>query len=354
MDTGLIWLLLFPLFWPFIAWRWLRDTICPREMAINIVIVALLVGGVWYAGKYIDMADTEILNGQIISKHRDHGTYTVSYPCNCRTINKVTSCSTCHTKHYTVDWTAKSTVGKIRLDHADWTSPAVYALPDPSQYKECEAGQPASVESEYTNYVKSAPDSLFHLNPSLNKFDKDVPDYPRVVNYYRINRVISVGAKVDVKPLNDLINESIKVVGAQKMLNIIVILTEHDDQNFKFAVENKWLAGKKNDIIVYIGLDGEKITWADATVWIRNSGNELLAVQLRDSVESIGTYDVEKISLAIMESAKDYTRPKMESYEYLLDEIEPPLWAVIIAALIAVLGSLGLTYYFHNNRTFDK
>lgn len=355
MDNGLLWLLLFPIISPFIMWVWLRDTICWKEMALNIVLIVAAVAGVWYAGKYHDMSDKEIWNGAITKKSRDHGSYVVSYPCNCHSCGKnCTTCSTCHTTHYTVDWDAESTAGHIDLDHADWTSPAVYALPDPPQYKECYVGQPASVEHNYVNYVKAVPESLFHLNPELNQYDKQIPAYPRVHSYYKINRVLSVGSKLDVKPLNDLLNEKLKEIGPKKQVNFVVIITEIDDPNYRLAVENKWLAGKKNDLIIYIGLDGTKITWADATVWIKNDGNEYTAVFVRDTLNSIGEFDTVKVADALTTAMEYYKRPKMERFEYLLDEIDPPLWVVILALLLSIGGSLGLTYFFHTRKVFGK
>ncbi len=355
MDNGLVWLLLFPAFWPVVAWLWLRDTICWREMLLNIVIILVTVSGVWYAGKYHNMSDTEIWNGEITRKHRDHGSYVVSYPCNCRSTGKTTTCSTCHQTHYTVDWDAESTAGHIDLDHADWTSAAVYLLPDPPQYKNCQPGQPASVEHDYTNYVKAVPESLFHLNPALNQYEKMVPAYPRVFNYYHINRVLSVGAKIDTVPLNEMLNERLRPLGPKKQVNFVVILTEIDDPNYRLAVENAWLAGKKNDLIIYIGLDSEKITWADATVWIHNDGNEMTAVVVRDALNALGTYDAAKVADILSGVAMEqYKRPKMEHFEYLLDEIDPPLWVVILALLLSIGGSLGLTYYFHTHEVFEK
>ncbi len=362
MDSGLLWLLLFPVIWPVVALFWLRDTICWREMLLNIVIVVVVVAGVWYAGKYTDMADTEVWNGEITKKYRDHGTYVVSYPCNCVTTcsggkTRVcsTHCQTCHTTHYTVTWGAKSTAGDIRLDHRDSTSRSVYNTPDPKQYKDCAVGQPASVEHSYTNYVKAVPESLFHLNPRLDQYADKIPAYPRVFNYYRINRVLNVGSQIDVKPLNDLLNDRLKKIGPKKQVNFVVIVTEIDDPNYKFAVENAWLAGKKNDLIVYIGLDGDKITWADATVWIKNAGNEMTAVVVRDHLTALKTFDTVKVADALSGVAMEhYKRPEMQQYEYLLDEIDPPLWAVILALILSIGGSLLLTYYFHKNEVFDK
>lgn len=347
MSTLLI-LLLFPLMWPFIAQRIWREEITYKEMGLHILICTILVFIVYQCGIYGKTHDTEIWNGKITKKHRDHGTYTVTYPCNCHSCGKSTCCSTCHTRHYTVDWDAESTAGHIDLDHADWTSPAVYLLPDPQQYNQCQAGQFAAVEHSYENYIKAVPESLFHKSPADGQ--STIPNYPPVFNYYKYNRVICDVPLLaqGTADLNDLLNESLKSLGPEKQVNVIVFITFNPDQNFMEDVQNGWIGGKKNDILVFLGMDGAYIQWTGAATWARSKGNELLAVHLRNELGDIKQFDAKKITTVIINSINQYyIRPKMEDYEYLKDEIEPPGWVIVLAALIAVIGSLGLTIYFY-------
>src|SRR3989344_1255733 len=114
-------LLTFPLIWPFIAKRIWHRSINATEMVINIVVVVLLSLGVWELGKYGQLIDMEILNGHVTSKNRAHGHYIRSYSCNCRETcsgsgsNEYCSqeCDTCYEDHYTVTWTADTTVGGV-------------------------------------------------------------------------------------------------------------------------------------------------------------------------------------------------------------------------------------------------
>jgi len=45
-----------------------KETISWKEGAIQVVVISLITIGVWNAGKYGKMADTEIWNGEITSK----------------------------------------------------------------------------------------------------------------------------------------------------------------------------------------------------------------------------------------------------------------------------------------------
>lgn len=359
MDLGLFLLLAFPIVWMVVAHFIWSYHFTVKEVALAILIVCICVSGAWYAGKYRDMADTEIRNGQVTAKKRQHGQYTSTYPCNCRTICSgktcSTSCSVCTRQHYTVEWFLKTTVGNVTLEYYDRLSPAVYASSDPANYRAAFVGEPVAREFSYRNYIKAVPESLFHLTPQVSRFNELVPTYPRVYDKYKVNRVLTVETAIDPKPLNKLLNDALRALGPEKQVNIVVILTGLTDSNFKYAVENAWLAGKKNDVIVYIGVSPDgSITWADATIWVKNAGNEYPVVLIRDGLTAMGEYDVSKVAQIITSVVKkEYNRVPMETYAYLEDEIDPPLWAILLAIFLSIGGSLWLTYYFIKNEVFE-
>jgi len=352
-------LLLFPIAWPFIAKRIWQHEFSWKELALNIVIVSILTTGVFQLGKYGQTIDTEVWNGQITAKKRHHDKYVESYECNCTTYSCGTSkspqtcetCSTCYRDHFTVEWYANSTVGKIRFDYFDRTSRSVYLSPDPSSFKRCKVGQPAALEKTYTNYVQAVPQSLFHDDSTqADQFVGKIPAYPRVYDFYRINRVINVDSKVsaaNVKKINDDLNIALKTLGATKQANIVVVLTEIDDPSYRYAIENAWLGGEKNDIVIMVGLDDDNITWVDIMTWALNSGNELFHVTLRDGILKTKTLDPATFTpLVVQTIGKLYDRPHMKEYEYLADEIDPPTWVFIVAWIISIFGSIGLTLIF--------
>lgn len=350
---GLLILLLFPLAWPFIAKRIWHTTINWQEMALQIGIVTLMTVLVWQAGKYGQMQDVEIWNGSVVSKERRHGHYISSYSCNCRTTsNGSTECDTCYKDHYTVTWRAQTTVGDVTFAHRDSTSRSVYRLPDPLVYVRCTPGEPASIERSYVNYIKAVPESLFgHKKSAAKTFADSIPPYPRVYDFYKINRVVEVGAKLPEslrKKMNDELNTILKTLGAEKQMNIIVIATSIHDPNYRYALEDAWLGGKKNDVVLFFGLDGLKIIWTDVMTWALNSGNELLHVKMRDGLRSFQTIDSAAIVPFVAQIINDhFVRPKMKDFEYLKNEIDPPLWVIILAVIFAIGGSLTLTYVFH-------
>jgi len=364
--SNLLWLLLIPILFPFIAAAALKNSINYHEVGIQVVVSVLFVSLSWAIGSWSATSDREIWNGEVISKSRDHGQYTESYDCNCRSVQSCTGsgsnkscssrqvCDTCYREHYTVTWSADTTVGDFRFKHLDRTSRSVYNSPDPTDYVACQRGQPASREHSYTNYVQAVPESLFASNESLiKKFAGKIPSQPRVFEHYKYDRIINDGV-IDAeqeKLLNDHLSYALKTMGASHQVNIIVILTKIKDQNFKAAVENAWQGGEKNDVVLFIAAnDDGTVAWADVMTWALNSGNEMLQVSLRNDLLDLPAIDAANIGQsAVLNISNHYVRPKMKDYEYLKDAIQPSILQTVIILILSLIISGLLTWFFHKN-----
>lgn len=350
----ILYILLGPLAWLFFVKYFLRYTFSWKELGVSVVVVTILVTATIQLGKFGMTRDTEVWNGWVAEKVRDHGTYEQSYSCNCTTDKKGNrSCSTCYETHYTVDWFANTTVGKITFKSLDSTFRSVYNKPDPLRYTQCKVGEPAAIEHGYTNYVQAVPNSLFHDNSKAFDYADKIPNYPRVYDHYRFNRVINVDSAIPTAQVNELdrnLDNVLKLLGASKQANIIVILTEIDDPTYRYTVENHWQGGEKNDIVIFIGLDGTKITWVDIMTWALNSGNEMFHVKMRDGILAMEEFNVSKLTPFITKTITEtYDRPEMAEYEYLADEIDPPTWVIWLALFFAFGGSAIATYFFHKH-----
>ncbi len=344
-----------------VAKHYLHKTITWTEYSLISLIVLLACSIVIGTGFYTNLSDVEILNGMITEKKREHGTYLQSYSCNCstscsgsgnsRSCSQV--CQTCYRRHYTVTWYATSTLGNIGIDSADTTSRSVYNLPDPPEYVRCYKGEPASKNHVYKNYVRAVPESLF--NTKQNEISQyNIPRYPTVHSIYKVSRVLRVGSgasKKELDKLNKMLSDELRYLGASKEVNIIAIFTNVQDPAYRNVVENAWIGGKKNDVVLFFGTDGNRILWHDTMTWALNSGNELfVATMNQDFMDMGGIVNAEKITKIVVKNINAlYTRPKMEKYKYLMDEIEPPVWSIILSALLSVFGSFGLIYVFHKN-----
>lgn len=347
-----LWILLAPFAWFLFAKVWLRHTFDYRELGVSMVVVFILVTATVMLGKYGATRDVEIWNGTVTKKEVVDGYYQTSYCC---ATDKDGNCtSTCYTDHYTRSYDGHSTVGSWTFDSIDteWRSRRDSFGP-PASYKACKVGEPASIEHGYTNYVRAVPESLFHDDSQTSTYAAQVPGYPRVHSFYKLNRVINL-AGVDSATVNEIDNgldEALKTLGARKQANIIVILTGINDPTYRYAVERAWLGGKKNDIVIFVGTDKSKsIKWVDVMTWALNSGNELFHVTLRDGILAQKQLDsAQFVPFVTQTVTKLYDRPHMRDYEYLKDEISPPLWVIVTAIILSLIASAGLTYYFHTH-----
>lgn len=349
-----------------IAWWKFNHTFVWQEAVVQVVVVSAIIAGVWFAGSYSQTHDTEIWNGAITKKVRDHGHYLRSYQCNCytscsgsgdsRSCHQV--CQTCYEDRYTVDWHVKTTVGDIQLQYFDRGSRRVYNEPDPPQYTNAYVGEPCSTEESYTNYIKAVPESLFNEadTEQLAQFADLIPPYPRVHSYYKVMRVLTPGIdNIDTTAWNDALNEKQKLLGGSKQVNIILAIVNTTDQTYRYALERAWLGGKKNDVIVIIGASNyPTIDWVDTITLGQNAGNSLMTVRMRDSIMSHKTLEDH---VAVVDTINDiifehFDRKPMADYEYLKDEIDPPLWIIIAAFILAFVLSIAGAVYFHRNDVF--
>lgn len=343
-------LLLFPLVWPFVAKRiWNRD-ITWLEMGINVVIVVLLVSGVWQAGRYGKMADVEMWNGEVTGKEKTWVSCSHSYRCNCRETCSGSgssrscseTCDTCYEHFNDWDWDVSSTAGNFTIDRIDRRGSN-----EPPRWTNVRVGEPAARPHSFVNYIKAAPDSLFHKSDGLAEKNMSLlPTYPSVYDYQWINRVIPLGLALPEAPeWNAKLALALRKLGPARQVNAIIVVVKTPDQSYVHSLEAHWLGGKKNDVVVVLGVpEYPKISWAYVMSWTKE---ELFKVELRDALLTLGHVDntpvVETIEAHI---AKKFVRRHMKEFEYLKDEIDPPTWVIILAILLATVGSIGLSLIF--------
>lgn len=312
---------------------------------IFVIAGSILSAAVLTLSTAVQTADTEIVNGQVTSKTRDHGTYEESYECNCRTIEvgdtKRTTCDTCHRTHYTVKWACQTTIGEFRIESLDSTSNLVYLTPDPARYLEIREGDPAARERLYVNYIQAVPESLFAVNSATNKrqFASLLPAYPRVFDIYKVNRFLTPGLDVkDAREWNESISLGLRELGPLKQVNLIFVVANTADAGYVDALQEHWEGVNKNDVVVVIGSTSyPKIEFVRILSWTKS---EKFKVELRDALEGRPQVDREMVHIALDHIDRNFVRRRMREFEYLKDEITPPVWlvAMVLGGLVAAAG----------------
>jgi hypothetical protein len=329
-----------------------------KDLSLNeflLTIAFSMLGGtiVVLSGKYVALSDTEILNGYVVSKEIKSVHCSHSYSCNCRTntVGKVTTttCDTCYEHNNDFDYIVHSNIGDLKIKREDRQG-----LKMPKRYSEVVVGEPFSREKYFTNYIKAAPNSLFN-EIKYTKKDVFVPEYPKVYDYYKINRVVlDRNVNFNASFLNENLNKHLKGLGGKKELNIVLVITEKAIEDSVY-IKTKWLGGKQNDLIVILGIKNNEFNYSDVFSF---SKNELINYKLKRELNELflenKSFDLsnqENILHSIVNNAENFfERKSMEEFKYLEEEIEPPLWMIFLGLIISVLGTKSLLFYFHKKR----
>lgn len=366
INTILAWYLLIPLFLSaisiFIFKRYVFGI--NWRQAVGAAVIGLLISSVimsvaFYVGKGSKTADVEILNGQVLSKDRNHGHYLRSYSCNCRqTCNSnnscTTTCDTCYEDRYTVNWSCYTTIGEFTIEHLDRGSRSVYNTPDPHRYTIIQSGDPVSRTHNYTNYIKAVPDTLFRpAEVELReRFADMIPEYPgQVYDIYKIDRVLGVDVNIpNLREWNDKLSEVLKTLGPLHQANAVIVIVNTDDPNYFFALQDAWLNGKKNDVVLVIGAPNfpAKASWVRVMALTED---EIFQVKLRDRILALDELTADSVISALSsEVTQTFKRKAMASFAYLDAEIDPPAWVMIICTLLIIGAYAGFWVFTYKHR----
>lgn len=300
--------------------------------------------------------DFDILNGQITGKKMHRVSCEHSYQCMCVTVStgknsSTTICQTCYEHPFDQDWDVYSSVGNFAIERED-----SQGLVEPKRWDQVKIGEPASKKEYVTNYILASPDSLFHTKSFQDdnvKYGKWLPSYNTVYDYYRYHHVYNmVPSLKESKQYNDAIGNILKSLGAKKQVNIDMVFVPTDDRNYKNALARHWLGGKKNDVVVVIGITQyPKIAFADAFTFANSTHNEMLVVKLQQDIEAVG--DVSKVNDVVNvindDTTKYFHRDNMSNYKYLKDDFVPSGKALFWSGLFYFLILIGALIFFWIN-----
>jgi hypothetical protein len=356
---GLLMLLLIPLlvglgFYIFSVLRdepYSRYKITWKEFLIQVAIVAVLMTVGYYVAQSQSTSDVEVWNAVVAKKTKERVSCQHSYTCNCVTVAcgkgcVTTTCQTCYEHSYDISWYVYTTAGE------DFTIDRInrQGTQEPPRWTQVQLGDPTAIRHWFTNYIKANPWSLLNKTKESSKYL--IPEYPlRVYDYHYIDRLVhldqfdaSTEWNYDLQVLNGSL-------GVEKKVNIIVVLTK-ESEAFSYALQNAWLGGKKNDLIIVIGSkDFHKIDWVRVVSW---SHSEIVKVEVRDGLLAIGTLDDREAIMKVLddEVRSGFVHMNMEDYKYLLAGMEPSETAMWILMVVGILISTGLSWVFYTQDIF--
>ena len=327
-----------------------------KEFLAQIVVQAAIAGISAAIIYNANTGDIEVWNGVVTKKEKAWTSCEHDYKCNCHQVESCSGtgknrscssheeCDTCYEHSNDWDWDVHNSIGEvITIDRIDRRGSN-----EPPRWTAVKMGEPTAHLHRYTSYIKAAPGSLFREQGDP-QYAKHLPEYPSAVfDYYRLNRLVLVnGARVEnPRAWNQELSEINANLGHAKQVNMIVVLVKDLPSDYFYALRNKWIGGKKNDLILVVGVDAQNTPkWARVMAW---TTNHMVEIKLRDAIMDLPELTQHEVMLRLSANVrKFYQRKPMSDFEYLTSSITPTTtqWAVSMG--IGVLLSIGLTIFFH-------
>lgn len=338
--------------------------ITAKELGIH--LVAIIIGAasilaVNYAVLYSDLQDVEVLNGQVTGKYMHTEICTEYSSCKnyhykekCRYHRdskgkSQRSCTSYKVFDYPTeyDWYVTTSVGELNIERVNARGDAV-----PNRYSQALLGEPASVPHQYTNYLWADKHSLFAPEDFEKKYPEDyrkgIPTYPMVYDYYRTNHVVNLTG-VPSMGYNEYISDVLRTAGVDKQLNITLVMYNSTDPEFVDATMTKWRGGKKNDVIMFFGINSDgNVDKFFSTSFAGGMKNEMLHATMR--IDALG----EKMSLDLVKkqvytTVQQYKRLPNEEFKYMKYRLEPKKEIIMACSVFLFLISLFIGFYMRDN-----
>jgi hypothetical protein len=335
------------------------------EFALQAGGTLVVLFALFFAGSVSVTHDTQLLNGVVTDLNPQQESCPVGWRdftddfCTEYTTRSVYSHTTCTgtgsnkvcTRHYDTEY--KYIYEWERRYFVKTDLPNTYEISrvdrqgavEPPRFAEIAIGDPVTQSVSYTNYIKGASASLFAKDNPV----EPVPiAYPQVQDYYKANCVIITGY-ASTNEFYTQWNKSISKVNAnirKTGANVIVVLTGNPEI-FAESLARTWQAHNINDVIVVIGMSEDTIAWVDVRSW---SNNSLVNVEIKNEIMNLKTLDTQAVDAIIERAVLDhYELKSMEDFEYLADDIAPPMWAYILAVIVLLIATPAVTYLFHKH-----
>lgn len=309
------------------------------------ILGTVLCFGILYLVSSLKTHDTEIWNGYVTDKQRKEVSCNHMYQCGqtCTTDSKgAQTCVPiyCPEHSYDVDWKVNTTVGSLYINRID-----EQGIKEPPRWARVSINEPASIEHGTTNYLLLTPESYETTDAIREKYKDKIPKYPEVTDYYRINRVITDTNQYLVN-INEWLNDKLRVDGAKKQLNIVIVLTKQKDPEFFNALYDSWRGGKKNDVILVYGVDQyNNVKWFRASSFANGQDNQLMISKLNEAMLDTA-FNLDTVKRAYSIITENFTRLPNESFSYMASILDPSIGLLLFCMFVNLLISITLAVVF--------
>ncbi|MCE2930238.1 MAG: hypothetical protein LW809_02470 [Vampirovibrionales bacterium] len=316
--------------------------ICWRECVTQFVVQSLVILGMCFLIMTSSLQDQEYITGRVVSKARDQVHCKHSYQCHCVRTRRGSRCSTCYEHGYDVVWFAETDLPK-RFYIRSVDRQGIFT---PPHWATLVKGSPMTHAISYENYIKADPDSLFASDASsVNKADF-IPYPNNIYEEYKLNRFLGDSVKNTPKA-NELLAELNADIGPKTKANVILYTTSKP-KDYAKQLQRAWEGGKQNDIIIVAGVKKSVIQWVD----VIGLSYPDFKVKLRNVIQNHQKIDAQLFPKIRDTILAHYKIREMSDFKYLQESFKPTLLQWILGAMISLLVSVGLGFFFHKVETF--
>lgn len=324
---------------------WHRRRLTLDKFLITQAVSGLTLMCLFWMSEYQVGWDQEVISGRIQAKRQVTVSCQHSYSCNCVSTtdsrgNTTTICATCweHSEDY--DWVLNTNALDeiIRIPRVDSQG----TVPPP-RWTQAVIQEPVALQHVFRNYLRYSPNSVLLDQTVWSAQKYPVPEYPlEITDFYHLDRFLTRGyTDPQAAVWNQGLSEIAGDLGPTHQVNPLVLVVGSADTQWEHAVRQKWLGGKKNDVILLLGVpQPPRISWVRVISWTRR---EDFKIQLRDQVLEIGDISQRQAILqALRENIQtSFVRTRWREYEYLQDQYEPSTLTTVMLIVIAALINLG-------------
>lgn len=264
-------------------------------------------------------------------------------------------------KNYVSLWQNQTFVDVSRLSQLSYGDGNMYYSAYPNNPK---VYVPSSQEYSYVNYLRASQETVKRRFSSVESYKEYERPYPRVyqsnLGPIEIDRVISAGVNIPQGwsvVLDKELDTTLSTQGIRKQVNVLFYLIGSSDIAAGMAIEEAWIKGKKNDVIVFVGMRNfPTIEWVHVSAWTEN---EEFKIALRNKIKEMRKedfLDARKVAKAITDQIElpapsgGFERMPMEKLEYLIGDIKLPLWSQILIIVLAGMANWFMSVYLIRER----
>lgn len=172
--------------------------------------------------------------------------------------------------------------------------------------------------------------------------------YPQISRYYFMRPILG-NAGPQTREAEKLLDYYNGTLGAKKQVRVFILVFQNQPREAGLMQEALWKGGNKNEFVLTVGLDGQKVDWAHVFSWTKK---ERLKLDAEAFVEEQDTFDPVTTAKWLGKNLTRFERRPFAEFEYL--HVAPPTWAIILTYVLTLLVTIGTSVFVVVNKYDDK